>query len=67
MNFNKEEIKEAKETILKLAFGVPILDENGKLIGWIEKPDLNALKYIDENSSENEIYFHIEKTNDFKP
>jgi hypothetical protein len=30
---------------LKLIEGVSIFDDDGKLIGWVEKPDVSAIKY----------------------
>lgn len=45
-NLNKDDKYEALKSLRLLVKGIAIEDENGKLIGYIEKPDLNAIKYV---------------------
>lgn len=49
---NKQDRENAMKSLRQLAEGVPIFDDDGKLIGFIEKPDLNAIKYIIEKTKE---------------
>jgi len=43
---NNEDRNEAIKKLRLLVTGIPIEDEEGNLIGFIEKPDLNAIKYV---------------------
>lgn len=43
---NNEDRNEAIKKLRLLVAGIPIEDEEGNLIGFIEKPDLNAIKYV---------------------
>ena len=47
---NNEDRNEAIKKLRLLVAGIPIEDEEGKLIGFIEKPDLNAIKYVLEQT-----------------
>lgn len=49
---NKQDRENAMKSLRQLAEGVPIFDDDEKLIGFIEKPDLNAIKYIIEKTKE---------------
>lgn len=49
---NKQDRENAIKSLRQLAEGVPIFDDDEKLIGFIEKPDLNAIKYIIEKTKE---------------
>lgn len=54
-SIDKEFYFKAKESLLKLVEGVPI-KEDGELIGWVEKPDVTAIKYaIDTYKLEQQI------------
>lgn len=49
-NLNQNDRNNAINSLRQLATGVPIYDDENKLIGFIEKPDLNAIKYIIEET-----------------
>lgn len=49
---NKQDRENAIKSLRQLAEGVPIFDDDEKLIGFIEKPDLNPIKYIIEKTKE---------------
>lgn len=53
-NFNEADHEKAINAIRLLAFGIPINDDNGQIIGWIERPNLEAAKYIISESGETE-------------
>lgn len=50
-NLSKEDYEQAVESLRLLIKGIPMHDENGDLIGFIEKPDMTAIKYVMENSN----------------
>jgi len=35
----------AQQSLQKLIEGVPVLNEDNEIIGWVEKPDVSAIKY----------------------
>lgn len=45
-NLNEEDFDQAIESLRLLIKGIPIKDDQGALIGFIEKPDMNAIKYV---------------------
>ena len=45
-NLNEEDFEQAIESLRLLIKGIPIKDDQGTLIGFIEKPDMNAIKYV---------------------
>ena len=45
-NLNEEDFEQAIESLRLLIKGIPIRDDQGTLIGFIEKPDMNAIKYV---------------------
>lgn len=45
-NLNEEDFDQAIESLRLLIKGIPIKDDQGTLIGFIEKPDMNAIKYV---------------------
>jgi len=45
-NLNEEDFEQAIESLRLLIKGIPIKDDEGTLIGFIEKPDMNAIKYV---------------------
>jgi hypothetical protein len=45
-NLNEEDYNQAIESLRLLIKGIPIKDDEGTLIGFIEKPDMNAIKYV---------------------
>jgi hypothetical protein len=55
-NLNKEDRDQAIKSLRLLIKGIPITDDEGSLIGFIEKPDINAIKYVIENTEANEIF-----------
>lgn len=45
-NLNDDDKQVALDSLRLLIKGIPIKDEEGNLIGFIEKPDMNAIKYV---------------------
>ena len=45
-NLNEEDYETAIASLRLLIKGIPIKDDEGALIGFIEKPDMNAIKYV---------------------
>lgn len=45
-SLNDSDRDEALESLRLLVKGIPIKDEEGNLIGFIEKPDMNAIKFV---------------------
>ena len=45
-NLNNDDFDQAIESLRLLIKGIPIKDDAGTLIGFIEKPDMNAIKYV---------------------
>lgn len=45
-NLNEDDRLQAIESLRLLIKGIPIRDDEGSLIGFIEKPDMNAIKYV---------------------
>jgi hypothetical protein len=45
-SLNDEDRNEALQSLRLLVKGIPIKDEGGNLIGFIEKPDMNAIKFV---------------------
>lgn len=45
-NLNEADFDQAIESLRLLIKGIPIKDDEGTLIGFIEKPDMNAIKYV---------------------
>ena len=45
-NLNEEDYETAIASLRLLIKGIPIKDDEGVLIGFIEKPDMNAIKYV---------------------
>lgn len=48
-NLSEDDFKQALESLRTLITGVPIRDDSGTLIGFIEKPSLEAIKYVLEH------------------
>lgn len=46
MKNSDDDKTKAINSIRLLAFGIPILSDDGEIIGWIEKPNLDACKYL---------------------
>ena len=46
MNLNKTDREKAIESLRSLVNGIPIKDDNGELVGYIEKPSLDAIKFV---------------------
>lgn len=46
MNLNKADREKAIESLRSLINGIPIKDDNGELVGYIEKPSLDAIKFV---------------------
>lgn len=51
-NLQTDDRKSAFESLRLLISGVPIKDEDGRVIGWIERPNLEAIKFAIENTSD---------------
>ena len=45
-NLNEEDFDQAINSLRLFIKGIPIKDDEGSLIGFIEKPDMNAIKYV---------------------
>lgn len=45
-NLNEEDKQNALNSLRILVNGIPIKDENNELIGYIEKPNIDAIKYV---------------------
>lgn len=45
-NLNDLDRVTAMESLRLLIVGIPIRDEADSIIGWIEKPSLDAVKYV---------------------
>lgn len=45
-NLNDQDRMTAMESLRLLIVGIPIRDEDMSVIGWIEKPSLEAVKYV---------------------
>jgi hypothetical protein len=52
---NEQDKQDAIDSLRLLIKGVPIKDESGEIIGFIERPDLGAIKYVLENSNDSEF------------
>jgi len=44
-HISKETYLKAQQSLQKLIEGVPVLNEDNEIIGWVEKPDVSAIKY----------------------
>ena len=53
----KEQVyTKALTNLEKLINGIPVLDEDNEIIGWIEKPDFQSIKYaIEKYENDNNI------------
>lgn len=57
--FKQDLIKEAESKHRMIRNGIPVEDDNGNIIGWIEKPDRAALEFFLKTIGKDEGY--IEK------
>jgi len=51
---SKEIYLKANNSLKKLIEGIPVKDENNEILGWIEKPDVNAIKFVIERYEKEE-------------
>ncbi len=62
----QKELKQAEKNLKLLRDGIPLKDDDGNLVGWMEKPDRNAnqwflekkgkdLGYTDKENKEKEV------------
>lgn len=45
-NLNDQDRVTAMESLRLLIVGIPIKDEDSSVIGWVEKPSLDAVKFV---------------------
>ena len=54
MNLNNKDRKSALESLRIMVTGVPIKDDDGKIVGYIERPNLDAIKFVLQQTEEND-------------
>lgn len=62
MNTEKE-IEKAEENLKLLRDGIPLKDENGNLVGWMEKPDRAANEFFLKKKAAHKGYGKLETEN----
>ena len=45
-NLSEKDKIDAIKSLRLLVSGIPIEDDNGKILGYIEKPDIRAIQYV---------------------
>lgn len=45
-NLNEDDKQNALNSLRILANGIPIKDDNNEIIGYIEKPNIDAIKFV---------------------
>ena len=52
----EKELDKAEENLKLLRDGIPLRDENGELVGWMEKPDRAANQFLLEKKGKHRGY-----------
>lgn len=61
MNIEKE-LDQAEANLKMLRDGIPLNDDNGELVGWMEKPDRAANQFLLEKKGKHRGYGDYEAT-----